>query len=745
MGYVEHPLIWPESIAEREYQTSIAREALERNLLVVLPTGTGKTTIALLVAAEILRERSDAKILVMAPTKPLVKQHMDYFRGHLRMGGEGFVWLTGEIPPSRRGDEWAGRRVFFATPQVVLNDLLAGRLSLEDFSLLVFDEAHRAVKGHAYAKILSLSKPPSRKTRLLGLTASPGDEEHVRQVVENLRLEGVATKTRRDQDLRRYLKRLSFTPVRVERDFVLDFSLRLLYDDLKELLGEVKDQLPEEKRRLSPRSLSYTKIMEIRDLVEKRYWRGEISEDEVWGLRRRIAAMTKIDRLIGYLETYSYGAFLGYVNRLKRKASRRGPTVERWLLSRGRVREACVVIRETVEKGLRHPKVERVLRTVEEESGRSRILLFVGLREVASAIASGLRERGINAELLIGQRRRSGERGMAQRDQIEAIERFRRGEINPLIATQVGEEGLDIAECNLVVFYDNPVSAVRRIQRMGRTGRTAPGRVIFLVLRGGRDERKYWAGIRREKKAREAVSELSLEEVREDRSLLEFIDEREGEKAGRIRLVVDHREARSPVTDFLRAPDVEVSLDSLPLGDYVVSERVLVERKTVDDFAASLMDGRLFQQVRGLRDAVELPILLIEGATEDITKRIGEKSYIGAMASVLLDFRTPVVRTTSPKETALVLQGMARREQTAERREVALRPERKPLSDLETQRYIVAGLPGVDAVLASRLLERFGTVEEVFRASVEELVGVRGIGRKTAERIREILTKRYEK
>jgi len=223
-----------------------------------------------------------------------------------------------------------------------------------------------------------------------------------------------------------------------------------------------------------------------------------------------------------------------------------------------------------------------------------------------------------------------------------------------------------------------------------------------------------------------------------ERSLLAYTEERKG-----VTIAVDHREARSQVVEFLKEYEVQISLKDLKLGDYVLSDRVVVERKSPADFAASIMDGRLFQQARSLKDGVSLPILIVEGEAQEITRRIAEKAFTGAVASVMLDFDVPVLRTSTPRETALILYSIAHREQIKERRPVSVRLERKPISDAEMMKYLVSGLPNVDVTLAERLLERFRTVEGAFTATEEELMEVKGIGEKIAEEIRRILTSTY--
>ena len=166
-------MLHPVGVEIRSYQQSISQSALTGNTLVVLPTGLGKTIIAILVAARRLSETPGSKVLVLAPTKPLVLQHSELFRKHLREGGLTFGVLTGETDPDRRRVVFEKSILVFATPEVVRNDLAEQRYTLQNVSLAVFDEAHRCVKDYAYSEVAEAYKKQATNQLVLGLTASP--------------------------------------------------------------------------------------------------------------------------------------------------------------------------------------------------------------------------------------------------------------------------------------------------------------------------------------------------------------------------------------------------------------------------------------------------------------------------------------------------------------------------------------------------------------------------------------------
>jgi Fanconi anemia group M protein len=213
---------------------------------------------------------------------------------------------------------------------------------------------------------------------------------------------------------------------------------------------------------------------------------------------------------------------------------------------------------------------------------------------------------------------------------------------------------------------------------------------------------------------------------------------------GKVVIIVDTREAGSRVVKELGRYDAKLDLKTLEVGDFVLSERVVVERKTSHDFSTSIIDGRLFSQAISLKSSYEKPLFLIEGGTLYMHRNIRPEAVMGAVSSLLIDYDIPIIWTENPMETALLLFSMARREQLTGKRLPRIRSEKKPLSLQDVQKYIVAGLPYVDTVLAKRLLKAFGTIEKVFLAAERELQSVDGIGKKKSQRIREVITARYK-
>jgi Fanconi anemia group M protein len=209
--FLTHALIYSDSVEEREYQRTIAKEAEGRNTLVVLPTALGKTVISALVAAEFLYNYRSGRVLVMAPTRPLISQHSSSFQRLIRLPEREFELLTGMMPSDYRSDVWARKtRMVFATPQVVRNDIREGRLDLREFGLIVFDECHRAVKDYAYTEVATTYLKANQYPRILALTASPGsDPGRIRDVCRLLAIEHVETRSETDSDVSAYINPVS--------------------------------------------------------------------------------------------------------------------------------------------------------------------------------------------------------------------------------------------------------------------------------------------------------------------------------------------------------------------------------------------------------------------------------------------------------------------------------------------------------------------------------------------------------
>ncbi len=215
---------------------------------------------------------------------------------------------------------------------------------------------------------------------------------------------------------------------------------------------------------------------------------------------------------------------------------------------------------------------------------------------------------------------------------------------------------------------------------------------------------------------------------------------------GKVRIVVDHRESKNHVFRNLREFDVLLVRKQLKTGDYICSDRVCVERKTIPDFIQSVIDQRIFKQVLEISECFEKPLLILEGNPDLLfmERNIHPNMVRGALASLAIDHKIPIIWTRNSLETANQIYWIAYREQAKEKRSVAIRCPRKFASASERQEFLIAGLPHVNTKLSKNLLKKFKTPKRVFSAKQEKLMKVEGIGKEKAKRIWELLNADYE-
>lgn len=742
--FIEHKYIVPKSIEYRTYQIKAAHYALNKNTLIVLPTGTGKTVIGLLVIAYWLEKTPDAKIIFVAPTRPLVEQHYDFLRKNMNISPELITWLSGEIPPAKRKNLWS-KQIIVSTPQVVYNDLIKGYSTVNDRWLVIFDEAHRAVREHPYAKIARLVNSKSTP-RIIGLTASPGDISKTKEIMAVLRIEDLVLLTRRDHELRRYLQPVKWRIVDTPPPPQLKHALDMIKKTINERINKLKEILEDTSLTdyLSIRKISYTKLDILRNKIEELYLENKLPNVARKEATLIINQLILLDKLLTYIESYSYKAFIDYYERLRSKVLRRS-IIAKLLLNNPFLNEAYILIKELDSSGYLHPKMEKLIELLKMAHGKT--IVFASMKNVALEIYTNLNSHNIKALYLVGQNKGKKTIGMKQREQIMTIKRFVADDYKVLVATHVGEEGLDISEVSNVVFYDNPVSAIRRIQREGRTGRSRPGNVYFIIMKGTRDESRYWAGVARERKLYEELKSFKAEIITisdKIRPLTEFIGgaEKPMESGQSAVVYVDYRERSGDIINILRENNVVVILESLPTGDYIVGDYV-IERKTMDDFASSIIDGRLFKQLKNLKDLSNKPLIIIEGNLIDFTKKLDLNVYAGAILSIVDDFHIPLIITSNSKETAEFISTLAKRVSRQQEKYVKLRSDKKPLDIKEIQRFVLAGIPGINAILADKLLHKFGSLQTIANASIDDLVKVEGIGIQLARRIYNVFHSKY--
>ena len=425
--------------------------------------------------------------------------------------------------------------------------------------------------------------------------------------------------------------------------------------------------------------------------------------------------------------------------------------------------------RDAERHGCEHPKLREVTRILKKELGTddgqtklqssrvtgkdeksSKIIVFTQYRDTLEMIHEKLEKEGIKSAKFFGQAAKDGQKGLTQKEQKAIIKSFRMGEYDVLLSTSVAEEGIDIPAVDLVVLYEPVPSEVRMIQRRGRTGRKRTGRVKVLITNGTRDEAYYWSSVRKEDKMKyqlidpdvlEELNASALERM-EDQKRVKVIERpKEAEKANPL-VYADSREGNSKVIRHLSEMEIDVKVRSMAVGDYQVSDEVVIERKTAKDFVDSIIDKRLFKQARELSEEFKRPLLILEG--DDIYNGMLHPNAVrGTLAAIAIDFGISIIPTRNSEDTAAMIKRIAVREQNGEKTHIQIRTDKKPVSLWEQQLFIVESLPNIGPVNAKNLLQHFGSVEKVMNASESELQEVEGIGKKTAKNIRKVVESEY--
>ncbi len=509
------------NIKPREYQLSILNTTLDKNTLVILPTGVGKTLIALMLSVERLKKFPGSKILILAPTRPLVEQHFESFRKQLPELFADLQIFTGEINAKKRREIWKTGEIIFSTPQCVANDVRSGLYNLNEVSLLVIDEAHRCLKNYDYTFVSRNYILQSLNQRILGLTASPGsDKEKVTQICKNLNIDALEMRTRDSPDVKPYLQERDFE--KHEVPFPQEFiEIQVL---LKRIFDSKVEQLRNRNLLFSP--ANKITLLKLQNNLAKQVSPGNFNAMIGMSL---CAQAIKISHAQELLETQTLSGLKEYLMGLTKQAEEKKSKGVQTLVNSPEFLAAMISVNSLIEKKIEHPKVDELKTLVEHEFSNkkeSKIIVFSQFRETASTLAKTLNTlEGVKASLFIGQAKKKhlgGNSGLSQKEQKKVIEDFKAGEINVLCATSIGEEGLDIPEVNAVYFYEPIPSEIRRIQRAGRTARLMPGKLAILITKNTRDEAHHYASIAREKKMYKTIDSVQRDMQNKTLSLDDF-------------------------------------------------------------------------------------------------------------------------------------------------------------------------------------------------------------------------------
>ena len=534
--YFNNPYLKKDTVHFRHYQNNIANCCKNRNSLVVLPTGLGKTIIGILLIAHSLKKYPKAKVVILAPTRPLVFQHKASCEKFLNLDSEDIISFTGKISPEKRINLYKNSKIIISTPQVINNDIVRGRYDLRQVSLIIFDEAHKTKGNYAYNLISKDYIETCSDPLILGLTASPGkDYERIQLICDNLHIENIVFRNYQDEDVKDYIydidTYLNFVSLPAR---LLELS-QVWYNLFKKFLEFFID-----RKLINPYKKYFSKLDFLRishDLtLSYRYEKEYISEEEYkeylfYNDPKIIDIINEndidINSVYSYcsscisllhakdlLETQEISLFLSFIEKIKFRAEQGEMSAKRIVESK-HFKFVISFIQNEEDTNLAHPKVDKIISIVREEKeefSNKKIIIFTQFREMAEFLKIKLQtefKNQLSIEKFIGQSSKIDDSGFSQKYQSEILKKFRQDEINVLIATSVAEEGIDIPNVDAIIFYEPVPSEIRLIQRRGRTGRFAPGRCYILITEDTVDIPFYIVARRKEATMKSVLNDYS--------------------------------------------------------------------------------------------------------------------------------------------------------------------------------------------------------------------------------------------
>jgi len=493
------------NIKPRQYQKEIFEKCKDKNCLVVLPTGIGKTLIALMLTIDRMRKYPLEKVLFLAPTRPLAEQHFNYFKAHLPDLFAQMELFTGKIKADQRKKIWQRADIIFSTPQCIRNDIKKKLYTLEDVSLLIEDEAHRCVKNYSYTYVAKKYNQQATNKRILGLTASPGaTKEKIKAICESLCIEDVELRTRDSDDVKQYLQELNLTTIKIE--FPKKFNE--IRQHLKKILQKNVVWLKEKNLLFGP--ANKITLLDCQKKITNSI-RTNSKNFTLYHGASHCAQALKIAYALELLETQTLYSLNNYIQSIFEQAQKNQSKAVKKLIIDPNFAQANNLIKELLSEKTEHPKLLELKYLIEEKiktNPKQKTIIFSQYRDSVTKICKELNSLpNIKAKVFVGQTKK-GETGLSQKEQQQAIREFATGKFNTLCATSIGEEGLDIPEVNSVIFYEPVPSAIRKIQRAGRTARLMPGELIMLITKDTRDESYYWSAHHKEKRMHRAIDSI---------------------------------------------------------------------------------------------------------------------------------------------------------------------------------------------------------------------------------------------
>ena len=485
----------------RDYQYTIVARGLYHNLLVALPTGLGKTFIAATIMLNWFQWTSTAQIVFVAPTKPLVAQQVKACFEVAGIPRSETVMLTGGTPPGIRAEEWRSKRVFFMTPQTIVNDLKTGICDPKRIVLIVVDEAHRATGGYAYVEVVNFLKRFNTSFRVLALTATPGASvESVQEVIDGLGISAIDIRTEQSIDIRPYVHSRKVETILFDQSEEMEMISDLFSKALQPVLDKLNGMNAYWAR--DPMTLTAYGCNQAR----QKWMLSNAGKNANFGVKGMVntifSLLASLAHGIELLKFHGMGPFYHKVLAFRKETNtgEKGSKYRKQIVENEDFQTMMATLQVWISNPdfIGHPKLEYLQSVVlnhflDAGDGRgaaaplsTRIMIFVHYRDSAEEVSRVLKrnEPMIRPHVFVGQANSKGSDGMDQKTQLEVVQKFKDGIYNTLVATSIGEEGLDIGEVDLIVCYDASASPIRMLQRMGRTGRKRAGNIVVTLMKG---------------------------------------------------------------------------------------------------------------------------------------------------------------------------------------------------------------------------------------------------------------------
>ncbi|MHA2036475.1 MAG: helicase-related protein [Promethearchaeota archaeon] len=596
--YYNGPYIKKDTVLFRHYQDNIVNSCKNKNSLVVLPTGLGKTIIGILLISRVLKKYPKGKTIILAPTRPLVMQHKNSCEKFLDIESEKIISFTGKISPNKRMHFFKNASVIVSTPQVINNDIMRGRYDLKQVSLIIFDEAHKTKGRYSYNFISKEYVETCNDPLILGLTASPGkDYERIQEICDNLKIENIVYRSYEDEDVINYIHDID--------TFINLVDLQLKIIELSQVWQNLFQNFLEffvDRKLITPFKKYYSKLDFLRishDLtVSIRYEQGyELEHDyleclfyqepkivdiikengtDIHSVYSYCSSCVSVLHAKDLIETQDITLFISFLERIKYKADEGILSAKRIVNSKHFKYIESLIEKENLSV-LTHPKINKIISIIREEKeefNNKKIIIFTQFREMAEFLRQKLCnefQNQLKIEKFIGQSSKIDDVGFSQKTQTEILQRFRDDKIDVLIATSVAEEGIDIPNVDAIIFYEPVPSEIRLIQRRGRTGRYAPGRCYILVTEDTVDIPFYHVARRKESLMKSILTDYEQIQLSENfqRKAITFSIS-EINKCADLDLIKNFKERREREKEMLANRSIEDILSQL--DDFCKSE-----------------------------------------------------------------------------------------------------------------------------------------------------------------------------